>query len=344
MSKKTATGVLCAAVITAVLVLAGCTGKKNQAGVGEDGRNAEGLFVVRVANPANTSETVIGEVLGFFRDEGIQIEFIGATPSGVSIFQLLDTNQIDFSANGHPPELAQARLRGAKIKAIAGGIVDHPVYSHIRYLTPENSSIKTLDDIVGKKIGIATQGVCHNGYLQYYLKTRGLGAESAEFLSLGQGGLVEQSAALGAVDLAVGHPPHAERVFAGGGVRQVGTSWDIFQSPGAGLAVRAVREDLIEEHPEVVQGLVNALYKARIWANTHQEETKELMAKWLGIDKDSQSVFWFDTNKNIERSHIEKWFEISETLDLWKPGEIQPTDIYTNKFVPKDINEDWAKL
>jgi hypothetical protein len=48
--------------------------------------------------------------------------------------------------------------------------------------------------------------------------------------------------------------------------------------------------------------------------------------------------------KNIEPSYIEKWFEIAEELGQWQHGEIQPEEIYTNRFVPKDIGEDWANL
>jgi ABC-type nitrate/sulfonate/bicarbonate transport system substrate-binding protein len=342
MSKKTRNRAALAAVFAA-LVLAGCGGKKT-AKLNEDGRNADGLFPLRAINAQGATETAVGHVLGFFREEGIEIDFAGTTESGVTDFQLLDTNQIDFAAAGHPAELARAILAGAKIKAVASGMVDHPEFPHIRYLTQENSSIKTLDDIIGKKVGMASTTTCSNGYLQYYLKTRGLDPAGAEFIVIGQRGLAEQAVPLGVVDLVTGHPPHAEKVYAAGGVRQVATSWDIFHSPGAGVSVRSVRDDLIEEHPEVVQGLVNALYKTRIWMNTHQEETKDLIADWLGIEKGDLSVFWFDTNKNIDPSYIEKWFEVSETLGLWQHGEIQPTDIYTNQFVPKDIDEDWAKL
>jgi ABC-type nitrate/sulfonate/bicarbonate transport system substrate-binding protein len=283
-------------------------------------------------------------VLGFFREEGIEIEFIGFTEAGVTDYQLVDTNRTDFGASGHPAELAQARLAGAKIKAIAGGMVDHPDLPHIRYLTQENSSIKTLDDIVGKKVAVSSSTTCTNGYIQYYLKNRGLNPDSVEFVVITGAGLAEQAVPLGVVDLVAGHPPHADRVLAAEGVREVGRSWDIFHSPGAGLAIRFVREDLIEEHPEVVQGLVNALYKTRHWINAHPEETKELMADWLGIAKENLSSFWFDPNKNIEPSYVEQWFEIAEDLGKWQHGDIQPTEIYTNQFVPKDIDEDWAKL
>jgi ABC-type nitrate/sulfonate/bicarbonate transport system substrate-binding protein len=344
MSKKTMERFLFVAAVLTALALGGCGGKKSPETAGKDGRNAEGYFVLRAINAQGATETAIGHILGFFREEGIEIDFVGTTEQGVTDFQLLDTNQIDFAAAGHPAELARAVLLGAKIKAIAGGMVDHPDFPHIRYLTQENSSIKTLDDIIGKKVGMASITTCSNGYLQYYLKTRGLDPEQVEFIVIGQKGLAEQAVPLGVVDLVTGHPPYAEKVFASGGVRQVARSWDIFHSPGAGLSIRSIREDLIEEHPEVVQGLVNALYKTRLWMNAHQEETKDLIAEWLDIEKGDLSVFWFDTNKNIDPSYIDKWFEISETLGMWNHGDIYPEDIYTNEFVPKDINEDWVKL
>ncbi|MDR1239377.1 MAG: ABC transporter substrate-binding protein [Treponema sp.] len=343
MPKKTMEKFLFAAAILTALALGGCGGEKSPKTAGQDGRNAEGYFVLRAVNPLNANETPVGHVLGFFREEGIEIEFIGTTEKGVTDFQLLDMKQIDFAASGHPPELARAILTGAKLKAVASGMVDNPDIPHVRYLVREDSPIKTLDDIVGKKVGLRSVGACQNGYLQYYLKNRGLDPEGVEFIIFGSPGLAEQSISLGVTDLVAGHPPYAEKVFAAGGVREVARSWDIFHSPGAGVSIRSVREELIEQHPEVVQGLVNALYKTRLWMNAHPEETKDVLAEWIGIEKGDLSTFWYDPNKNIDPSYIDKWFEISEDLDLWKHGDIYPEDIYTNAFVPKDIDEDWAK-
>ncbi|MDR3122308.1 MAG: ABC transporter substrate-binding protein, partial [Treponema sp.] len=145
MSKKTTDRMAPAAALAALtivaLVLTGCEGKKRTDG---DGRNAEGFFPLRAINAQGATETAVGHVLGFFREEGIEIDFVGTTEQGITDFQLLDTNQIDFAAAGHPAELARAVIAGAKIKAIAGGMVDHPDFPHIRYLTQEDSSIKTL--------------------------------------------------------------------------------------------------------------------------------------------------------------------------------------------------------
>jgi ABC-type nitrate/sulfonate/bicarbonate transport system substrate-binding protein len=340
MSKKEKRMMLFSAILI-VLVMTGCSKKAQETGE-VDGRNAEGLYPIRVLTPTTVSIFLIGDVLGFYQDEGIKMEFIGAAEKGVSPYQLMEMGKLDLTA-GHPPDVAQARRAGIKVKGVTSAFVDNPDQPHVTYITQEDNPIKTLDDIVGKKVAIQSTGVCQEGYLKYYLKSRGLNADNVEFFVFGQQGLSEQSVLQGVTDIAAAHPPYNDKLLAAGGTRKVATSWDIFHSPGAGLTLEVVPEELIEKHPDVVQGLVNGIYKSRIWVNKHPEEAKKIFAEKNGIDPADLSVFYFDPARHIDPAHIDAWFEIAEFLDLWEKGEVSPEDIYTPNFVAKEVNEDWAK-
>jgi hypothetical protein len=54
------------------------------------------------------------------------------------------------------------------------------------------------------------------------------------------------------------------------------------------------------------------------------------------VERENVSRFFESEDKNIVLDQVELWFEISEALELWKHGDIRPTDIYTSAFVPKD--------
>jgi len=337
MKRKLAAGLLLALSVTLLFGLTGC-GKKDgsTAQAAATAKDGDGLFTIRVASQTGFNETQIADELGYFKEEGIKIKYTGVLAKGVTEFQTISQGINDAFIGGHPPNVAQARLAGLKFVAVAPGMVDNPKFPHVRYLVQTNSPIKTLDDIEGKKVAITSIGACTSGYLQYYLKQKGL-PDNVNWTTLSNPGQQEQSLTQGLVDVATSHPPFAGIALAAGGVREIATSWDILHSPGAGLSVRGFSEDFIKAHPNEVKGFAKALAKARIWINSHQDEAKAIIANKLKLDPKDVSVFWYDEDLTINPQYIEKWFEIAEDIGLWKKGEIKPTDVYSNDYAPTSL-------
>jgi sulfonate transport system substrate-binding protein len=318
-----------------LLAIAGC-GKNDTVsapGGGDNGDDKE-LFTIRVATQTGFNETQIAEELGYFKEQGIRIEYTGVLGKGVTEFQTILQGINDAFIGGHPPNVAQARLAGMKVLAVAPGMVDNKDFPHVRYLVQENSPIQSLSDINGKKVAITGVSACTDGYLKYYLKGKQL-PEKVNWVTLPTAGQQEQSLTQGLVDVTTSHPPYAGIAVNQGGVRQIGTSWDILQSPGAGLSVRGFSEKFIKEHPDIVRGFTIALYKSHIWINAHQKEAQEIIARKLNLKAEDVSAFWYDEHKTIQPEYIEKWYEIAEDIGLWKKGDITPEEIYTNEFAPK---------
>ena len=313
-----------------IFSLAGC--QKSEPAVADDG-----LFTIKTITQTGFNEINVADELGFFKEEGINIEYTGVLGKGVTEFQLLEQGVNDAFTGSHPPTVAQARLAGLKVKIVAPGMVDNEKSPHVRYLVQENSPITSLDQIVDKKVAITSTAPCYDGYLTYYLQQKNIKGKP-EFVTLSTAGQQEQSLAQGLVDVTTSHPPYAGKALAAGGVRQIATSWDILHSPGAGLSCRGFTEDFIKEHPDQVQGFVNALYKARVWINSNQDEAINIVAKYLKLEPKDLSVFWYDEEKNINPEYINEWYNISETIGLWKKGDITQEELYTNEFVPKDYN------
>jgi ABC-type nitrate/sulfonate/bicarbonate transport system substrate-binding protein len=300
-------------------------------------------FTLRVYTPTNYVEFVIADALGFFADEGIKLEYVGALGKGVTEFQLLEQGEVDAFLGGHPPGVAQARLAGIKARSVCPAMIDDPDNNHITYIVKADSPIQTLDEAIGKKVSIASFSPCTSGYIQYYLKSQGLDQNGAELVVMAD---IDATQALdqGLIDIVASHPPYAGLAVQKGVARKISSSWDLFHSAGAGLAVRGFTDDFIAKHPDVVQGFVNAEYRARVWVNAHPDETKGILGDFMGLDPQDLSIFVFDERKNIAAADIDQWFTIAEEIELWQPGEIEPQDVYTNDFVPADIPASDADL
>lgn len=318
-------------ILSFMLSLIGC--QKSEKTAATD----DGLFPIRVVTQTGFNEINVADELGFFKEEGIKIQYTGVLGQGVTEFQLLEQGVNDAFVGSHPPNVAQARLAGLKVKIVAPGMVDNPDFPHVRYLVQKDSPITSLDQIAGKKISMSATGPCTDGYLKYYMKQNNISGD-VEWVTLAQPGQQEQSLDQGLIEVTTSHPPYAGKELSSGNARQIATSWDILHSPGAGLSCRGFTEDFIKDHPQQVQGFVNAMYKARLWINSHQDEAKNIVAKYLKLQPDDLSVFWYDEDKNVNPKYIDEWYTISEQIGLWKHGDITQDEIYTNEFVPKDYS------
>jgi ABC-type nitrate/sulfonate/bicarbonate transport system substrate-binding protein len=311
------------------------------AGAASDAAPAKELFQLRAFDPAvDFVELSIADELGFFADEGLEIVYVGATPQGVSQYQLLEEGEIDIVYSGHPPSIAQARLAGLDVVIVAPGMVDGDWGPHVDYLVREDSPLQTLEDLKpGLKVAIAAIAPCIDGYVRYWAVQHGWDPDEIEWVTLPGSGQMEQAVLDGSIDVTTSHTPNSKIALSKGGYRSLGTTWDIFKSPAAGLAVRTVHQSLIDEHPDAVQGFVNAMYRARKWANANREQAENLVAAVFGLNPGDVMANPEDENKNIDPAYLDLWWEIAEAIGLWEPGDIAPEETYTNQFVPNDIPE-----
>jgi ABC-type nitrate/sulfonate/bicarbonate transport system substrate-binding protein len=326
--------------IILLFVLSACGsggGAAGNSGAASENADASGEpFTLRVITQSIFNEVIVADELGFFEDEGIRIEYVGTLPSGVTEFQLLEQGEIDSFVAVHPPQVGQARVAGVKAVSVAPGSIDTREYPHIHYLVQEDSDILTLDDLRGKKIGITGLSACTNGFVDIYLKSRfpDYTPDQVEYVPLGAN--AEQSLAQGLIDASTAHNPAAGIALAAGGVREIASSSDILKQENFSLAARGFLESFIEEHPDIVQGYVNAMYRARLWINENLEDAIRLNADVLGVDSVNVSPAIYEQAKNNIPTDIERWVEFGETVGNWEPGAITPEELYTLDFVPED--------
>jgi len=193
-----------------------------------------------------------------FAAQQVAVKWIEFT-SGPPLLEAMSTGSVDFGSVGDtPPIFAQAA--NANITYVAGS----PITNGQGILVPANSSIRTIADLRGKRIGFAKGTSAHN-VLIATLEKAGLAYEDITPVYLS--------------------PPDAGAAFANGSI-EAWAIWDPYFAIGERRQNGRV---LINAH-EVAK--TNSFYLAnRDFANTHVPETREV------IDGLAEAARWAEANR-----------------------------------------------
>ncbi len=219
----------------------------------------------------------LGEVKGFFQEEGLQAEFIRIRPA-ISPAALV-SGEIDYDAvigNG-----IAAAIRGLPVKVVAAYVPAAPMALIAR---PE---FKTVAELRGKAIGLNTYGGTLESIARLIFKHYGLDPDKdAKFLPTGT--LDSRFAAMkqGLTAATLGSPPID---FLGKklGFIVVARAQELFNFPASGL-VASVKK--IKEKPDEVKRVIKAGIKANRYIQQNREGTIQVMTAWLKIDKEIAAV------------------------------------------------------
>jgi ABC-type nitrate/sulfonate/bicarbonate transport system substrate-binding protein len=300
------------------------------------------LDVVRLSQTIST-EAQVADAQGFFKQEGIQIQWTGKQAHGPAVLVTVVAGENDFAGTVSSAVFLD-RYRGAKLKIIAptsSSSAGHPSY---HYLVKDSSPIKVAQDLVGKKV--VAQPTTITWYpIVVWLKRNGVDYNQVEFVNLPSPLAALQAFEDGKVDVL--------------GVNDTTPTWALLQAKGGYHAIPGVtevdvlnvsqiggwvtREDFIAQHPDVVRRFVKALSLGLVWANAHPEEAQailnrlnELPAALIPYSK------WRPESPElvVDVDSIHKWGAILEEFGQIPKGAVKPEDVYTNQFNPGRTDHD----
>jgi sulfonate transport system substrate-binding protein len=227
--------------------------------------------VIRIGFPGGTtSRPVSGGGWGYvqaknlfdeeFRKDGWTIEYNYIKSAGPGVNEGLANNSLDFGFHGDLPVLA-ARSGGLKIKALAavrGGT------SHL--LVPSNSSIRTIRDLKGKRVGV-NMGTWTHALLIKVLKDNGLTMKDLNVINT-SGTAFETALTTGDIDAGFGSLP----------LIRSGRAREIWSTVGKHVRYQntntlVVREEFLKKHPDIVKRLVKVYVKGLYQASLNKNET-----------------------------------------------------------------------
>src|SRR5438093_277557 len=242
----------------------------------------------------------LGEKRGFFKEEGLQAEFIRIRPAISSA--ALVSGEIDYDmviGNG-----LGAAIRGLPVKVVACFLPATPIALIAR---PE---FKSIQDLKGKTIGLNTFGGTLESLSRLIAKHFGLDPDK-DIKFLATGTVDSRFAAMkqGLTAATLGSPPID---FLGKklGFIVLARANELFSLPASGL-VATVKS--IKERPDEIKRLIKAGIKANRYIHQNREGTIQAMMEWLKIDKEIAGVTYESVSKafNDDGSLSEKGLRLA---------------------------------
>jgi sulfonate transport system substrate-binding protein len=213
-----------------------------------------------------------------FKPAGIEVKWVEFS-SGPPMMEAMNVGSVDYGAAGDsPPVFAQAA--GAAIVYAAG----QPVTNGQGILVPADSSIRSIADLKGKRVGFTKGSSAHNIVVQT-LEKAGLTYSDITPIYL--------------------TPPDAGPAFANGGI-DAWSIWDPYFAIGetkqnGRILVNAfeitksnsfyiANRDFAKSHGPILQQIIDVTTSTAQWAEAHRDEVAKSLSAVTGIPLDIQTV------------------------------------------------------
>lgn len=279
ITKRPLAGVV-VGIVVVLLATAGCgtgdepTTESRSSGPAEDetSESSPELRKVRFALPVPVPDAgqvwaYVPSSAGFFREEGLEVEFSTNQGAGDSLRRLA-SNEAEFAMVA-PDPLFNAVGRGIDLRGVATVFTDQ-IY---RIVTLDDSEIVDYADLNGKKIGVSNFTSAAYPFAQAALAEHGLAESDVEFVTVGVGAPALQALKSGQVDaLSTWDTQIASFDNLGTAVRTLPPS-DFQDFPDALITVRA---DLLESDPDLVARFSRAVLKGVAFAHREPEQAAEM--------------------------------------------------------------------
>lgn len=314
----------------AILILVGgCSSDKNTADVSSDGKEP---FTIKYAHNSaiqSINSFWIAEELGFDEEENLNFEDVGAIPAGDTVASVV-AGKIDVGGF-HVNRTIAGISAGAKIKAVVAGTETSQDIPHMIYVTLDNSSISSPQDIFGKKVGLTAFGGCMENTPYGWLIKNGIEDPKGKFeiITLSTETKLLQALQEGQVDVVGLHKDH-EWVAQQEGLKVLFSDYDAWGTLG-GATPLYFSENFIKAHPEAVRRFVKVMAKTNNWMNENRQKAREITAQRGNVDVNMVGALHYTPDGIIKEETIQLWIDLLTQFDEIEPG-LEASDIYTNEF------------
>ena len=220
----------------------------------------------------------LADTLGYFRDEGLDVEtsdFAGGSKS----IEALVGGSVQFAAGAYENTLF-LQAKGADIKAVA--LLTDRFGLVFALDKKQAATYKSPKDIKGLKIGVTAPGSAVSNALEIILAKDGLTGQDVSMIGIGGGPGAVAAMKAGRVDGLVLSDPAISRLETDGDIVPIVDSRNedgqayLYGGPNANSSV-LVQASFAKEHPEIVQRFTNAVVRTLKWMKKAKPE--EVMAK-----------------------------------------------------------------
>ncbi len=269
---------------------------------------------------------------GFFAKRNLEIQridFNGASKQ----YAAMVAGAIDV-ALGSPTGMA-LEVKGMEAKGIA--VICRPMLE-LGIIVPWDSPIKTLDDLKGKRIGIATAGSITHWLALELERVKGWPKGSLQLASIGSGsGAAETALRTHIVDADIGNATL--------GIVLARTKRGRLLATGADFVKHFIMHEtyasdkILKENPDAVRHFLAGWYEAVAWMRSHREETIEIARKATGLTKAEQEGEYdrlmssLSTDGRFDPQDITRIGKSFVELKML-PKEPDMSKLYTEAYLP----------
>ncbi len=259
---------------------------------------------------------------GFFRDEGLDVEYITAAQGAVaavaavvggSAFAAFTGAPVATSAvgKGSPVRIAivASNQYGAELTASNKLMKDKGV-------DPKSSLEQKVKALKGAKIGIYAPGDSTDQLLRVFFRKYGINADTdVELVSTGNAANMLAAFQRGSLDVMTVSPPTGEQAESAGQGKVFIKPVEMEEIRGYPYLVGTLSLKDLQERPQLVKGAAKAMARAEKMLRTEPDKAKPIVKKFFeGFDQQVFDLAWVAMLENVPPNPI-------PTLDSFKALE-----------------------
>jgi NitT/TauT family transport system substrate-binding protein len=223
---------------------------------------------------------------GFFKDEGLNIEFVDAPSGGESVGKLV-SGEVDISYSSYTPFFLAESRKAAQdkggIKLVADASSAGP-NSCMVVATPD-SSVKNIKDMAGKRVAVTATGTISDLLTMSTLKTNGVDHKSIKWVETP---FPATAAALKGkrVDAAFVTEPFLTISMKEAGAQPI---FDVATGPTADMPTAgwASSGEFVKANPNTVAAFQRAMQKGTDLALSDRSKVEPMLVEFSGVDQDT---------------------------------------------------------
>lgn len=277
-------------------------------------------LATRSIGPENMPHTFLPIYLGYFLEEGIEVEVQRAEGSTLGL-QLLVSGRLDV-IGANAMSLLSARPKGFPVKSIYNRTRTHDS----ALVTPADSAITEVKQLKGKNLGVSSMATGQMGFARAILKFNGLDPDKdVSIIPVGVGAAAAKSLFDDKIQaLVLWDSQYAL-------MENLGYKFKYFTAPFQkdifGMSLTTT-DDNIQNNRELLVGFCRAVAKGTLFAKTNPSAVVEIYKKIfpnlkpadLSDEEYTRRCLhslnkWLSTSANIEEWDIKQWGV--NTIDQW---------------------------
>jgi len=224
------------------------------------------------------------EEKGFLREQGVEYKTIPIASSNQIVDGIVAGNLDCFTGASAVPVLAAELQSPGKLKVFSVSEIT-PQKPFDALLVKEDSPMRTLSDLSGRRIGVFPGSTATN-LLKKYLGDKDVDVSAITFVPMSP---QNHLAALlkGSVDAIYAYEPTIAIALSKGAVKQLhGSVYAEMLSPNP-ISVSVVSTTFLQKHPETAAKVIHALERAMNYMKEQDRETRHILVKQMKLSKDA---------------------------------------------------------